>query len=411
MDHRMAANGLQFAVQMHQVSGYITSHASRAIAPPTTPLSYHAMSRKLPRANWVQSPAGTLRIFVSGNRAGRCRWSGEFWGISSFPMPLYSGAAPYSPHFTLIYSQGFNVKSCQNLVTLLRSPISGNCRVCGGVVIAFMSRIDESRYLVPLIGSHTSDPLAAVVFIVVGVLTQNLLDMSGRAEGGDYQKDTREGSGEKNEIRMKSSNRKLRAGRELKRAKNGANKVAGARLASLSPSAGSSVLLVPPAASPTQFRQLTGFPTRLCKLQLWSSVSQNWQQQSVCPPFSAVPALQRDILLLPLEVTPHKQLHQRYWVGGAMSSSCELPARFPRPARGLARFPNNFPYVSSRRRSSLSLSLSFSRSHNLLSTNSEYVLLRQVPPDLLVVITSPALTSAAISGYRYARDCISIAYD
>ncbi|KAJ8882712.1 hypothetical protein PR048_014524 [Dryococelus australis] len=36
------------------------------------------------------------RIFASGNRAGRCRWSAGFLGDLPFPLPLHSGAAPYS---------------------------------------------------------------------------------------------------------------------------------------------------------------------------------------------------------------------------------------------------------------------------------------------------------------------------
>ncbi|KAJ8893946.1 hypothetical protein PR048_006547 [Dryococelus australis] len=36
------------------------------------------------------------RIFVSGNRAERCRWSVGFLGDLPFPPPLLSGAAPYS---------------------------------------------------------------------------------------------------------------------------------------------------------------------------------------------------------------------------------------------------------------------------------------------------------------------------
>ncbi|KAJ8875843.1 hypothetical protein PR048_023745 [Dryococelus australis] len=45
----------------------------------------------------VQSPAGSLRIFACGNRAGRCRWSASFLGDLPFPPPFHSGAAPYSP--------------------------------------------------------------------------------------------------------------------------------------------------------------------------------------------------------------------------------------------------------------------------------------------------------------------------
>ncbi|KAJ8873464.1 hypothetical protein PR048_024282 [Dryococelus australis] len=36
------------------------------------------------------------RLFASGNRAGRCRWSAGFLGDLQFPPPLHSGDAPYS---------------------------------------------------------------------------------------------------------------------------------------------------------------------------------------------------------------------------------------------------------------------------------------------------------------------------
>ncbi|KAJ8889723.1 hypothetical protein PR048_009224 [Dryococelus australis] len=44
-----------------------------------------------------QSPAGSLRIFACGNRAGRCRWSAGLLGDLQFPPPFHSGATPYSP--------------------------------------------------------------------------------------------------------------------------------------------------------------------------------------------------------------------------------------------------------------------------------------------------------------------------
>ncbi|KAJ8881019.1 hypothetical protein PR048_017492 [Dryococelus australis] len=46
------------------------------------------------KENRVLFPAGSLRIFVSGNRAGRCHWSAGFLG--NLP-PFHSSAAPYSP--------------------------------------------------------------------------------------------------------------------------------------------------------------------------------------------------------------------------------------------------------------------------------------------------------------------------
>ncbi|KAJ8867803.1 hypothetical protein PR048_031608 [Dryococelus australis] len=45
----------------------------------------------------VQPPAGSLRIFACGNRAGRCRCHRGFLGDLSFPPPLHSGATLYSP--------------------------------------------------------------------------------------------------------------------------------------------------------------------------------------------------------------------------------------------------------------------------------------------------------------------------
>ncbi|KAJ8874214.1 hypothetical protein PR048_025056 [Dryococelus australis] len=58
-------------------------------------------------------------IFACGNRGGRCRYSaGVLSGISRFPSPFHSGAAPYSPRFTLI-----DVKSRPNLST--HPPIVG----------------------------------------------------------------------------------------------------------------------------------------------------------------------------------------------------------------------------------------------------------------------------------------------
>ncbi|KAJ8880663.1 hypothetical protein PR048_017133 [Dryococelus australis] len=49
------------------------------------------------KAIQVQFPAGPLRIFARGNRAGRCRWPANFLEVLPFPPPFHSGAAPYSP--------------------------------------------------------------------------------------------------------------------------------------------------------------------------------------------------------------------------------------------------------------------------------------------------------------------------
>ncbi|KAJ8881940.1 hypothetical protein PR048_018427 [Dryococelus australis] len=50
---------------------------------------------------------GRPRISACGNRAGRCRLSG-FLGDLPFPPHLHSGAAPYSPRFTVNGSQDFD---------------------------------------------------------------------------------------------------------------------------------------------------------------------------------------------------------------------------------------------------------------------------------------------------------------
>ncbi|KAJ8882333.1 hypothetical protein PR048_014135 [Dryococelus australis] len=80
------------------------------------------------KANRVQSPVGSLRIFASGNRAGRCRWWGIFSGISRFPPLFHFGASPYSPHFTLIDSQDLAIKSHLNLSAL--HYLTGNAASC-----------------------------------------------------------------------------------------------------------------------------------------------------------------------------------------------------------------------------------------------------------------------------------------
>ncbi|KAJ8867783.1 hypothetical protein PR048_031587 [Dryococelus australis] len=51
------------------------------------------------KANRVQSPAGSLRIFASGNPVGRCLWSAVFLGDIPFPKSLHPDATPCS-HLT-----------------------------------------------------------------------------------------------------------------------------------------------------------------------------------------------------------------------------------------------------------------------------------------------------------------------
>ncbi|KAJ8885727.1 hypothetical protein PR048_011925 [Dryococelus australis] len=54
------------------------------------------------------------QISACGNRAGRCRWLADFLGDFPLPLPFHSGAAPYSPRFSLIDSQDLDVNSRPN---------------------------------------------------------------------------------------------------------------------------------------------------------------------------------------------------------------------------------------------------------------------------------------------------------
>ncbi|KAJ8891907.1 hypothetical protein PR048_004463 [Dryococelus australis] len=66
------------------------------------------------KANWVQSPAGSLPDFPK-----QYGWSESFLGDLPFPPLLHSGTIPFSPHFTLICSQDLVVKNFLNLSTQL----------------------------------------------------------------------------------------------------------------------------------------------------------------------------------------------------------------------------------------------------------------------------------------------------
>ncbi|KAJ8889301.1 hypothetical protein PR048_008799 [Dryococelus australis] len=71
----------------------------------------------------LRNYSGNLPVYTlsekAGICAGQCRWSADFLG--DLPFPLDSGAAPYSPHFTLIGSQDVNVKSPQPQISSLTS--------------------------------------------------------------------------------------------------------------------------------------------------------------------------------------------------------------------------------------------------------------------------------------------------
>ncbi|KAJ8871171.1 hypothetical protein PR048_027477 [Dryococelus australis] len=70
------------------------------------------------KVNRVHFPAESLRVFASGNHAGRYRWSAGFLG----DLP----GAPFSPHFTLTGSQDLVIKSLPNLATQLNHCHDGN---------------------------------------------------------------------------------------------------------------------------------------------------------------------------------------------------------------------------------------------------------------------------------------------
>ncbi|KAJ8897310.1 hypothetical protein PR048_002656 [Dryococelus australis] len=64
----------------------------------------------------VQSPAGPLRIFACGIRAGRCRWSAGLLGDLPFPPPQFRSCSILTS-ITLISSQDLYFKSRPNLLT------------------------------------------------------------------------------------------------------------------------------------------------------------------------------------------------------------------------------------------------------------------------------------------------------
>ncbi|KAJ8882793.1 hypothetical protein PR048_014607 [Dryococelus australis] len=65
------------------------------------------------KANRVRFRQGRSRFFACRNRSGRCCWSAGFRRDLQIPPPLHSGAAPYSPRFTLIGSQYLDTRVTQ----------------------------------------------------------------------------------------------------------------------------------------------------------------------------------------------------------------------------------------------------------------------------------------------------------
>ncbi|KAJ8865954.1 hypothetical protein PR048_033478 [Dryococelus australis] len=113
-------------------------HASSAICAIPFPRGPHAVtflplnckgprwfSGQTTRRTGFDSRWGRCHILACGNRVRRCRWSAGFLGDIPFPPPLYSGAAPYSPQFTLIEYKDFYVKRRQNLSNIhsLQNPL------------------------------------------------------------------------------------------------------------------------------------------------------------------------------------------------------------------------------------------------------------------------------------------------
>ncbi|KAJ8867840.1 hypothetical protein PR048_031645, partial [Dryococelus australis] len=90
------------------------------------------------KANRVQSLTGSLRIFASGNRAGRCRWSAVFLGISRFPRP-------FTP--TLVHTHLTSPSSV--LKTSMLNEVRSVCMKCYGIIpieseVLLKSRMEPS---------------------------------------------------------------------------------------------------------------------------------------------------------------------------------------------------------------------------------------------------------------------------
>ncbi|KAJ8869958.1 hypothetical protein PR048_028969 [Dryococelus australis] len=75
----------------------------------------------------VQSPAGSLRIFAYGDRAGRCCCSAGFLGDLPFPPPFHSGASPYSPQSTSSALKTSMLRAVQIFSLIVHSCIASSC--------------------------------------------------------------------------------------------------------------------------------------------------------------------------------------------------------------------------------------------------------------------------------------------
>ncbi|KAJ8894643.1 hypothetical protein PR048_007307 [Dryococelus australis] len=113
-------------------------------------------------ANRVLFRWGRSRIFTCGDRAGLCRWSAGFLVDLPFPPPLYSGVAPYSPHFTSIGCQHIDVRRPNiftHCIVLTDTPeyCSGKitlvfCYLFAPCFDVFLRKLTSGRYNCPRVG-------------------------------------------------------------------------------------------------------------------------------------------------------------------------------------------------------------------------------------------------------------------
>ncbi|KAJ8885398.1 hypothetical protein PR048_011595, partial [Dryococelus australis] len=111
------------------------------------------------KANRVQSPAGTPRIFVCGNRAGRCHWSAGFLR----DLPTVSPAPPFRccsilTSITLIGSQDLAVKSRPNLFA--------HCNVVTRGKLLYVTCWNCVRAESSACKAHAASPVTRVIFLL-----------------------------------------------------------------------------------------------------------------------------------------------------------------------------------------------------------------------------------------------------
>ncbi|KAJ8867230.1 hypothetical protein PR048_031029 [Dryococelus australis] len=123
--------------------GQIVQYILRNVTTQSTVAEWLACS-PLTKAIRVQPPAGTLRIFACGNRAGRCRWSASFLGDLPFPAALSFRRCSVLTSIILIGSQDLDENLNQEEINetfnmageadnLQRGAVEGGC-VREGVV-------------------------------------------------------------------------------------------------------------------------------------------------------------------------------------------------------------------------------------------------------------------------------------